>query len=107
MATQIYKVAYFVDQPTAATQILDLIDEVILLSGSSVLDIGSGTGLYARFFCDRGATVTAIDFVESWNSFNDKMSKVTNCHVTSHTANFLKWETTNVFDMVFVNWIMM
>lgn len=47
--------------PHAAAVVDGLVSRGLVRAGSSVLDIGSGTGIFAHAFASRGASVTALE----------------------------------------------
>ena len=69
--------------------------------GQAVLDLGCGTGNYARFLERKGCTVTGIDLSENAIRIAKKKARKGKSKVKFAQANVLTWKPAEKFDFVF------
>lgn len=71
-----------------------------LSSGTRVLDLGCGPGLYTNGLAELGASVTGVDFSRNSLAHARSVAESRNLEVTYHQANYLDLELEGSFDLI-------
>ena len=75
-------------------------DYLKLPTGSALLDLGCGPGLYAERLCRAGLRVTGIDYSRNSIAYATQSAAKQNLDITYHYQNYLTLDYENQFDAV-------
>jgi SAM-dependent methyltransferase len=77
-----------------------IIDHFYLGSGSEIIDIGSGPGLYTTRFAAKGIKTTGIDFSERSIEYAKTMARKDKLDINYVCGNYLDYEPAGKFDLI-------
>jgi ubiquinone/menaquinone biosynthesis C-methylase UbiE len=82
-----------------------VIDHLGQVSNCSILDYGCGTGIFSRFLCEKGATVTGVDVSDSMITVakNKGPAGISYHHITSGNLKFI---ADSAFDHAIANFVL-
>ena len=70
------------------------------VEGKRLLDLGCGPGIYAEMLCDRGFSVTGIDFSKRSIEYAQNRAKETKRNIEYRYQNYLEIDYENEYDVV-------
>jgi SAM-dependent methyltransferase len=83
-----------------------LLDEVVKVTGESVLDVGAGSLKHSSFFADRGKAVTAIDLGTSVYASGDEALENSIKNIEVVKADFNYFVSDVMFDLVWASHVL-